>query len=322
MIQRITGPLPFWTRREHPLLKKELAVTSSPKMRWLRLLLMVFITVAITFVSFAVHTNGFQQRAASTWIDAFHHIAYFPTLLLQVLAIIICVVSTVQIINEAIRGGIWESIRSTENGVGLLFRTRWASLFYKLRPILLILFAVRAVMILGLMVDLTSFNGDYLDLLISDMEPHMNVFVAILLIASLLTASMIQVFVNVGFESSLGLYIATLTRGTFYTSAAMWVWLILRVTGITVLVLAVTQYTSGSWVLDASSAWLLMLGFLFLGDWGLFLLSLTRFASFWLIVPYGIFIAPALLLAVVIQAYLSDKLLAAAARRAQMREGS
>jgi hypothetical protein len=64
-------------------------------------------------------------------------------------------------------------------------------------------------------------------------------------------------------------------------------------------------------------SWLLMGGYAGLGDWGLAYLNLGYYGEVWATVPYGIFIGLALLVFSMIQAALTDGILALAIRQAE-----
>jgi len=83
------------------------------------------------------------------------------------------------------------------------------------------------------------------------------------------------------------------------------------------LFVAITWYLNGAQTLPDPLAWLLALFFGGSGDWGLSYLLLTRFGQIWATIPFGIFIGLALVGFALVQAWLADRIVALAVRRAQ-----
>ncbi len=332
MLERIIGPLPAWARRDHPLLRYELRGSPKPRRRLLRILAVILAALMLIAFGYAVATEFFSRELSPNLTETANRIAYPPLLLLQIALGIAALSTTIGAVGEIDRKQQWDNLRVTPSGAGLALRTRWASVFYRLRPLLAIILIGRALLILGILWDLTAFQGQYLDLLISGIVPQMSIVVPIgeppldlgvavgvMLLAFMLTAAILLPFTGVGFDAAFGLLLSTLVKNRTYNSMLQFALILFRLALTGALVFAAFQFIAGDLRLAEGPAWALMLGFGALADWGLYFLHLSSFGEIWAIVPYGVLLGLALVIFALVQAFIADRLLLLAIHFAQRR---
>jgi hypothetical protein len=191
--------------------------------------------------------------------------------------------------------------------------------FYRLRPILTIVILVRVVLIAGILYDLMAFQGRYLDLLINGVVPDTSPAIAALLLAFLMTATLLLPITGIGFDASIGLMFSSLVQQRTYSGLLQILLVILRVAIVVALTIGATQLINGELQATASdwASWLLIAAFAAFGDWGLSLLHLGFYGEIWATIPYGIFLGLALLIFAIFESGLTDWILALAIRQAE-----
>ncbi|MFN8378174.1 MAG: hypothetical protein U0452_05835 [Anaerolineae bacterium] len=320
--QRLAHQLPDWARRNHPALRYELGapVKRSAQSRYLRALGLVIGLLVLGVAGYAIATGLGFREAGSNPLEALQNTLYWPTLILQLVLIAAAFSMTIGKVARETRRLNWDNFRATPDGADLTLRARWAAVFYRLRGLLIIVIAVRIVLLIGLLWDLTAFQGRYLDLLISGITPDLGMVAAILLLSLTMTASLLLPVTSVGLNAALGLLISTGVRQGVYTTLVQVVYILLRVGLAVALLWGATRFMGGSLAFSDAGAWLLLFAAAALGDWGLALLSLGFAGELWVIVPFGIFIGVGLLIFALVEAALADQLLNWAVRRAQKAE--
>lgn len=319
MLQRLTGQLPNWARTENPLLRYELGrVTRVPKTRqYVRAAGFIALILVLYWGGYLIATNFLQTDSGQNLTERLIVIVFWPTLVLQVLMQIVALSLTVNVVAEHKRRQTWDNLRATEGGAALAFRTHWAAVFYRLRPMLAVILLVRIILIFGILYDLTAFQGRYIDLLINGVIPDVSPIVAALLLAFLMTASLLLPFTTVGMDAALGLLISVSVQQRIYSVMTQMIIIILRVGLVIGLTYAATQFIRGQLALPDGAAWALMGVFSALGDWGLSFLHLGFYSEIWATIPYAIFMGIGLLLFTMAQSALAELVLALAIRRAE-----
>lgn len=320
MIERFTGQLPIWARREHPLMRYELRRSlSAPLRQWTVLQKLGVIGLVALFLAagYLIATGGMTRVPGQNIVEAANNIFYFPLIAMQLLLQIIAFLLNANVVGDEIRRRSWDSLRATEHGAELALRTRWAAAFYRVRWLLALIVVLRVLLILGMLWELMAFQGRYLDLLINGITPEVPLALAILLLAFMLTAALLLPLTGMGLDASLGLLVSSLVQQRTYSTLLQVMLILLRI-GITVsLMLLVSQFTLGQLAISDAGAWTLMFAYGAGGDWGLSFLYLGRFGEIWATVPYGIFLGLALIAFALVQSVLADRILLLAVRRAQ-----
>lgn len=257
---------------------------------------------------------GMSRPAGSTLFT----VLYFPLVMLQVAALAFALFSTSYLIVSERERGTWEELKITWGGAEKLVRARWAAVFYQVRLILIVVVVARLIFAGLVLVDLTRYQGYYLDFYVDGVTPAVNINLAVGLVGALLASSLLQFPVWVGLNAALGLLLSTLVRrratAILYPLVAFGLQLLAWV----------FVMTAGADVLDArlntvaytDFPWFSLFGMATLGDQSLRLMDLQTSAQMWTEVDYGIFLGGALLAALLIEAALANLLFHRAIRRA------
>lgn len=320
--QRLARQLPEWARRNHPALRYELGapVKRPARARYLRAAGVVLALLLLGLAGYVIAVGLGTREAGSNPLEALQNTLYWPTLALQFILVAAAFSLTIGKVARETRRLNWDNFRATPDGADLTLRARWAAVFYRLRGLLLIVITVRIVIMIGLLWDLTAFQGRYLDLLISGVTPDLGMVAAVLLLSLTMTAALLLPVTSVGLNAALGLLVSTRLRQGVYTTLAQVVYILFRVGLAVALLWGATQVLGERLTISDGGAWLLVFVAAALGDWGLALLSLGFAGEVWVTVPYGIFIGAALLIFALVEAALADQLLNRAVRRAQRAE--
>ncbi|GAB4520449.1 MAG: hypothetical protein OHK0046_30730 [Anaerolineae bacterium] len=327
MMQRLTAQIPPYMRPNHPVLRYALGTRRqfSAGERFARafltiLALLVFLLAGYLIASNLLRENPFERPLT----QMLSQVLFWPTVAVQVALQITVLFMTVNTIGEEKRRQTWDSLKTTTTGAALALRTRWSAvLFYRLRGLLSLIMMVRVVLIVGILIDLTAFRGEYLNYLTGSITPPIPLAVGVLLLALTMTAVVLLPITALGFDAAFGLLVSTFVQQRTYIALTQVVLTAVRVTVVIGLMVAMTQFRTGVFPGEDWVVWLLLLLFAALGDWGLSFLWLGFFAAeVWANVPYSVFLGVALLTFVLVQAALTDMVLALAIRRAERADKS
>lgn len=324
MIQR---QLPPWARANHPVLRSILGQKHQERNeRIKRWMFSLAIMVILTGIGVFIGTDFFQDDLRDFPIaEALINVIFWPLFVLQVVMRLLTLSMTIGTIGDEQRRQTWDSLRTTSEGAELTMRARWSAVvFYRMRPMLYIVTIARLVLIGAILYDLTAFSGDYLNNLTVSITPQLDMPISVLMVALMMTASLLLPLTGVGMDAAVGLLVSTVAKHRMYVVIGQIALTAIRVAIVAGLLLLMTDFRSDGIGIDGATdigLWLLIFGFAAMGDWGLSLLHLGFFgADVWATVPYSIFIGIALLVFVFIQALLVDGILMLAVRRAERNE--
>lgn len=319
MLQRLAIQLPDWARADHPLMRYELgrAARIPRRKQYVRIAGFAAAVLVLYWAGYAIATNFFQNPAGQNLTEGLIAAVFWPTLALQVFMQVASLALTVNMVSEQKRRQTWDNLRATEGGVALAFRTRWATVFYRLRPLLVIVMAVRLLLIVGILIDLTAFQGRYIDLLINGVVPDVSPVVAALLLAFLMTASLLLPLTSIGLDAAIGLLVSVTLQQRLYSVMTQIIVIALRLALVAGLTIAATQFIRGELTLSDGTAWGLMAAFAGFGDWGLSFLHLGFYSEIWATIPYAIFLGIGLLIFSMAESALTEWVLNLAIRRAE-----
>lgn len=314
MLQRLTGPLPLWARLDHPMTRYEVGRLQPPprRTRYLRAAAIVVLLVVLFVGGYAIATGFFQRPAGQSLTESVMAVVYWPMLALQILMQVFALLLTVNTVAEQKRRQAWDNLRATEDGVGLALRIRWVSVYYRLRELLIFVLTVRLLLILGILYDLTAFQGRYIDLLLNGITPELPPLVGALLLAFMMTASLLLPLTSLGLSAAVGLLFSVLVQQRTYSVLTQVLAVALRTSLAAALLIGATQFVRGELAISDLAAGLLMGGFAALADWGLAFLNLGFFSEIWATVPFFIFAGIALILFSILQSALTEWVLALA----------
>jgi hypothetical protein len=321
VLRKLFPALPHWTRPEHPVMRYQMGVRAplSRRGKYLRALGVVAAVAALIGLGVLSATSLGTRDAGSYTVETINNILYTPLVLLQILLSVAALLVTVGTISREQQLQHWDNLRATPAGTELLLRTRWFSVFMRLRLMLTLVMIGRLVLLGFLLYDLTSFQGRYIDLLINGVVPEVSVLVAVLLVALTMTAAVLLPITSIGFDAAVGLLVATSVQQRTYSTIIQLVLIFMRIAIVGGLSLLVTAYLGGATDISEPVAWLGVFGQAAVGDWGLTQLYLGRAGEIWTTVPYSILIGLLLVAFCFVQAWAADMVLNLAVRRAQRR---
>src|SRR5258707_6583820 len=225
MLQCLYGQLQDFARPTNPFMLYVLSnADKRPTRRTqaIRILLALILLIGLGVLGWEVSTAfGTVPLDTANGLDKVFLVLYWPLVVVQVLTRLFALGSTSGVIAAEVEHGTWDTLKITTSGAGLAMRTRWAAVFYRLRWLLAILVLTRLLFVVVALYDLTSFQGRYLDLLLSGTTPfglpevpkEAMVLSGILVTAMMMTASLLAPFTAVALDASLGMLTSTIAHG-------------------------------------------------------------------------------------------------------------
>jgi hypothetical protein len=339
MLRRLYAQLPDFARPDHPVMRYMLlreGRRSARRSTALRVAGGALLLAALAAAGWWIATDfGRGARPAPNPLDDVFLIAFWPLVALQLLLRVLAFNATIGIIAGETQRGTWDTLKITTDGALLSLRARWAIAFYRLWPLLALLLIFRLLFVVGALVNLASFQGRYLDLMLSGTVPFgppnvdetTSVVTGILIVAAMMTTALLAPFTAVAFDAGLGMYISTYARGRTLSLLGQVLVILARVLltlwalWIGAAALDLTLFTALTTALPPPGdqpIWGWLGGFIGIveGDLGLTLLHLPYYPRMWADYDYGILIGAACLAYVLIQAAVANMLVRRAARRA------
>lgn len=325
MIRRFAAQFPVWMRPTHPLLRYSLGykAVQPARVRYSRVIVSAVLLAGLFAGGYLVASDLFRENPfEQPFSQMLSDVLFWPVFVIQIVLQVAVLVLTINTISEEKRRQNWDNVKATSHGVALALRARWSAVvFYRIRGLIGLLIGVRLVFIAGILFDLTAFRGEYLNYLTGSIEPTIPLPLGVLLLALMMTASLLLPLTGLGFDAAFGLLVSTFVQQRTYTVLAQVALVAIRLTLIGFLLFLYTQYRMNMFEASNLLTWLMLAAFAAVGDWGVSFLYLGFFgAEVWANVPYSVFIGLALLVFVLVQAALTDGILAAAIYRAERSE--
>jgi hypothetical protein len=341
MFEQLYRQLPDFARPDHPVMRYLLlreGRRGGPGSRPLRILAFLFIIGILLILGYFI-ASDFGRGAIETSLplDAVFLVLYWPLVFLQVLMRLIAFASTIGTIGAEVRTGTWDTLKITTDGATLTMKARWASAFYRMWFILMVLVIARAIFIVVSLYNLYQYQGHYLDLLLSGTVPlgqppiteNTALPLGIVVVALGMTAAVIAPFTALAFDAGLGMLISTFARGRLAGALGQFMLILARIlltgwalwVGAAALSLSPFVRTGLGGALgpldpQPASGWLGVFFGLAEGDLGLTLLHLPHVGRMWADYDYGILIGVAALGYGLLQAALANFMIWWAGRRA------
>jgi hypothetical protein len=322
LLQAFYAHLPDWARPDNIVQQVAHRRRDRPFRQPLLTLLSEVIVVSLVGISLIATESGDPLGTGGPRQWTVYNVFYFPLLVMQLLTLALALLVASTAVTTERQRGTWEALKITSHGTELVIRARWAAVLYQLRGPLLLLMLPRLVFAGLMLVDVTGYGGFHLDVYLYGITPDVPLGVAVISLAALMAAVLLELPVLVGLNAALGLLISTVIHQRAAVFAARIAVLIAE----SALVALALQ--AGGHVLDrnpfppatvstsAETQWsnLLLMGTL--GDQGLRFMDLETALHTWADVDYGVLLGWALLLVVAVQIVLINGLLALAVRRA------
>jgi hypothetical protein len=336
MLRYFYTQLPDFAQPSHPIMRYALAAGKriSRRGRLLRLLLGALLAAGMMILGWQIATSfGTAPLDAINPLDNIFLVLYWPLVIAQVLLRLYALGSTSGVISSEVQHGTWDTLKVTSDGAILTMKARWAAVFYRLQVVMALILLGRLFFVVVALINLTSFQGRYLDLLLSGTVPfgppnvsnETAAIIGILIMSMMITASLLAPFTAVALDASVGMLLGTLSRGRLLGTIGQ-------------VVLMVTRILTTAWALRVGAA-ALSLGPLnmwpfpalggtpfemwfgaFLGvaegDMGLTLLHLPHVQRLWADREYGVLVGIGFLGYTLLQAALANFFIKWAGRRA------
>lgn len=319
MLQRLGLELPDWASSKHPHVRYELgqAEQTTRRVRYTRAVGFSTLIVLLFVGGYVIGTNFLQNIPGQNLTESMMAILFWPTFVLQLILQFAAMILTANTVSEQKRRLTWDNLRATEGGISVALRAKWASVYYRLRLLLGLIMGIRIILILGILYDLTGFQGRYIDLIINNITPEVSPIAAALLLAFLMTADLLLPLTSMGMQAAIGLLIAVNAQQRIYNVMMQIILIALRLLIVVGITLATTQFINNQIVLEDVPAWLLAGGYAAFGDWGLRFLHVDFYSEIWATIPYTIFYGVALLLFALGQSLITEWILALSIRQAE-----
>ncbi|MCC7451953.1 MAG: hypothetical protein IT324_31390 [Anaerolineae bacterium] len=331
MLRRLYAQLPDFAQPTHPFMRYTLLRQNrrtSRRLQIIRAIVILIVMAGLVATGWQIATNlGRSPIDVSAPLGQVFLVLYWPLVFVQLLMRLSALGSTSGVIASEMENGTWDTLKITTNGAILTMKTRWAAVFYRLSILLGIVTAVRIVFIIGALLDLMRFQGDHIYLLLSGTTPFgqfpkdMTIFIGIIVMAMMMTASLLAPFTAVAFDAGLGMLLGTMARGRLSGTLGQVSLMLVRVF-ITFVVMGLgaaaimgllpfVSFGDNS-VTPLASAFLGIAE----GDLGLSMLHLPYVLRLWADHEYGVLVGIAVLGYVLLQAWLANYLIKWAGRRA------
>ncbi len=315
MLRWIVGDVPTWLRGDQIALRQERTrynvVLQGRKRLWRvvrwTLLLVVFLLLAVVIV-----TEGFQIALGDSATQAVWRLCFAASLILQLLCSAGAVLT---LVNGETQDA---ALRATPQGIGLWVRARWVGGLLRVRSLLVFLYALRLVMLGTLLVELTAFRGQYLDLVAKlEIKPALETPVMVLVMALGVTVALLLPLASVSLDSAVGIWATHVFRERIFALSLQLGWFLMRL--LTAL--------GSLWLLERALRFEILLpsdgisvvyyASVMLGEWGASLANLTRSAVVWGLLPGSVIVVVLALGFLLLQVVLSETLLWATVKRVE-----
>jgi len=324
--QYFLNQFPVWARPDNPVLRYMLVREGRRRSRIARYvirLLSVGTLAALVAISYQFYNLNTPIAMSGPRESALYSVLYFPLMIAQFFSLMLALILTSNTVIREQQDETWESLKITSHGAEMLIRSRWAAVFYQMRWLLALLVFFRLIFAAQMLADLTEYQGYHLDLYVTGITPEVSIEVAVILLAALMTAGILQPLVMVGLHAAFGLFLSTLTLNRSILFLLRFFVLLLAV------VIFVVSLGLGIWVLDGNNIlslqpqnqpgkWISLLAMGVAGDQSLRFMDLRTFLQSWTDVDYGVLLGGAILASVLLMAVITNVLLWWTARRASM----
>ena len=321
MIKRIIGDIPDWAKRENPLLRYELSRREDKSGSAVgRVAMWVIILSALVLGGYLYVTNGLQRSLQMPYTLDIWRMLVFPLVAIQLILRVAGLSLGVGAVTDERQRQTWDNLRATERGAEIGLRTRWVSVFYRLRGLVFTILVSRFVLIGAILYELTSMQGGYLDLLTARAMPSVSMEVGVILLAAFMTAFIIMPITATGVDIAIGLFISTNIRNRALSALAQVLVVVFRVVTTVGFFWITWQLMNGDSAIDGLPALYTLGAGAVLADWGLLLSQLSNAGEIWAQIPYAVYLGLGMLIFAVVQVAIASGLLSLAVRSAEIRE--
>jgi fumarate reductase subunit C len=211
--QAIYARLPDWARPDDIMQHYARGRQNHPLRRSLFALISALIVFSLVAISLITDASGQPLGTGGPRAWMIYTVLYFPLLVIQLITLALALLNASAAITN---GPQWEALKITSHGAEFVVRARWAATLYRLRDPLLLVIVPRLLFAGLMLVDVTRDGGYHLDLYLYGITPGVPLEIAVIMLAALMTAALLQFPVLLALNAALGLLIST----TFNRQAA------------------------------------------------------------------------------------------------------
>jgi hypothetical protein len=329
-LNSLFAPLPAWARPTNPVLRyiiRRERRRQNTTLRAVGLLLALAIVGAVFMLSYDLYRHDHLASLSRNGESGLYTVVYIPLLLLQFtvimsgssLAVSLDLTSPMTPLDQ--QRETWEIVKVTPYGAELTFRSRWAGVYYYAAWMLSALTLLRAILIGQMLADLLHSKSYHFAAHTAGITPGVPTWGRGLVLAAFMLAALLQPLVMTGLNAALSLFLSASIRHTLLLRTVLGLLSLAELIGFAVAV------TAGTIVLDLDPVfrhaylstperWLALLSLALVGDQSLRFLNLRSFTQTWVRLDYGIGLAVAIPLAVLLESLLALWLVRRAARHA------
>ncbi|MGB7338452.1 MAG: hypothetical protein WBC91_06130 [Phototrophicaceae bacterium] len=320
MIKRIFGDMPDWAQRANPLLRYELVRREGTSSAVGRIAMWVIFLATLIVAGYIHATDGMQRGLQLPYTLDIWRVIVFPLFFVQLIMRVAGLSMGVGAVTDERQRQTWDNLRATENGAAISLRTRWVSVFYRLKGLAFTILAARLILIAAILYELTSMQGAYLDLLSARALPMVSAEVGIIILSAFMTAFIMLPFTATGVDIALGLLISTTIRNRAIAALLQVILVVFRVGVGGVCFWLSWQLVNDNLMLEGVPALSLLGAGAIFGDWGIILSQLSTTGQLWSEIPFSIFLGLILLFVAIVQVAVTSGILQLAVRAAEVRE--
>lgn len=312
-----------WAEQSKPLLRYEQsrnAPNQSSQARLGRILGWVGLLSVLLLMGYFFATNMLQTSLERPYSLALWRVLILPLFLCQVIFQVAAFSLGMSAVGAERRRQTWDNLRATERGTEISLQTRFPAIFSQLFGFAAFIALGRILLLGAILYEVTSFQGDYLNLLSARSNPTVSMELGMILLGAFMTAFVLLPITAAAFNIALGLFLSAWLRNRVSSAIVQMLIIGLRFLSAGLLFYWAWQFAYGGIELDAVAALVLLAVSAAFGDWGLLLSQLSLAGEFWRTVPFSILIGFGLLLWLMVQVILIKTFVKLAVRAAELHE--
>ncbi len=279
--------LPEWAQPDHPLLQYELAQARGSGSRVGLNLQLVLLSLLIGGSALLYSAATRSPESAANLTSVFWRSIYYPTLILQVITMIMAFALGAAAVGGQRSRKTWDHLRVTEFGAGVALRARWVGILYRLRAPVLLILLIRLILVGGIVYDLTAFGGLYAAMLGAQATPPLPWRLDLLLIALAVMVIMLLPLAAIATVAALGILVSVAVKERVYAAVIQILVIAAQLVASLAGALAIAQTIARDAPGAEDWSYALFFGYNAFGDWGLLLAQLGSLGEIWHRVPYG-----------------------------------
>ena len=312
--------LPEWALPDHPLLQYERSHFRRRGGRRGYIVQLSLLSILVGGSALCYAALVLRPAGAISLSSLFWQSVYYPTLVLQLLTMILALTLGASAVGGERSRKTWDNLRVTEFGAGLALRARWAGVLYRLRAPITLILLVRLMLCAGILYDLTAFGGLYAEILGAQAQPPLpELRLELLLIALAVTVNLLLPILQFAMAAAFGILLSVAVREQIYALIIQMLVAAVQLAFAIAGAWAIAQMLQSDSTGTSNWSYALFYGYSAFGDWGLLLAQLGSLGEIWHRVPFGATISLGLMILVLALGLAADGMMWLAGRLAESR---